>query len=95
MLPNIFSSPSMPGAVPGSLPASTTGQVTAPDAPMPVSSPMAGPLMPGPLAPVDPDYMVERQEDGTLLIRIKNPDGTPGVVVKHMPPIKQAGAPAR
>jgi len=87
----------MPGAVPGSLPPSTTGQVTAPPpaAAPPVSSPLAGPMMPGPLAPSEPDYMVERQEDGTLLIRIKNPDGTPGVVVKHMPPIKQAGAPAR
>jgi len=50
-------------------------------------------MMPGPLAPPMPEYMVDTQEDGTLLIRLKNPDGTPGVVVKHLPPIKQAGAP--
>jgi hypothetical protein len=30
-------------------------------------------------------YAVETQADGTLLLRLKNPDGSLGPVVQHLP----------
>jgi hypothetical protein len=39
-------------------------------------------------------YDAETQSDGTILLRIKNPDGTLGPVVQHLPaPKPKTGAP--
>ena len=37
-------------------------------------------------------YAVETQTDGTLLLRLKNPDGTLGPVVQHIPAPKLKAA---
>lgn len=87
----------MPMAVPGAMPPGGTGNAAPPSAPPPVGSPMGGPAAPGafPPMPVDPasvQYATETQADGTILLRIKNPDGTTGPVVQLIPPPKQKGA---
>jgi len=42
-----------------------------------------------PLPP--PEYGVITQEDGTLLLHVKNPDGSMGPILKVLPPMKPAG----
>lgn len=82
----------MPFSIPGTPPPSDTGTVSAPmaGAAPAVSSPMAGPVDPSAMLPnmgLDPStlqYRVETQSDGTLLLRILNPDGSLGPVVQHM-----------
>src|SRR5262249_28024188 len=102
MLDNL-SGLSMPFSIPGTPPPSDTGSVVAPPpasapVPAPVSSPMAGPVPPNlfPLLsqfdPANARYTAETQSDGTILLRIQNPDGTPGPVVQHLPPPKMKGA---
>ncbi len=46
---------------------------------------------PGPTPP-PPEYLTTTQGDGSILLHRKNPDGTPGPIVKVLPPIKQAAA---
>ena len=41
--------------------------------------------------PAPPEYGVQTQDDGTILLHLKNPDGTLGPVVKVIPAIKRQG----
>jgi hypothetical protein len=52
-----------------------------------MAGPVAGPLLPPVMGgdPASMQYDVETQVDGTLLLRLKNLDGTPGPVVQHLP----------
>ena len=63
----------------------------------PISSPLAGPvpssMFPMPSDPSAMQYLSETQDDGSVLLRIKKPDGTPGRVVKIVPAPVKAGAP--
>jgi hypothetical protein len=53
-------------------------------------------LLAGALAPESlPEYLSVTQEDGSVLLRVKNPDGSPGPAVKIIPPIKQAIKPGQ
>ena len=45
-----------------------------------------------PPAPPHPDYIASTQDDGSVLLHIKLPNGGLGPVVKVLPPIKTAGA---
>lgn len=80
-----------PGPSPLSPPMGPAAPNSAPPMLPPMSSPLAGPLSPESLLPLmggDPSsmqYTVETQADGTLLLRLKNPDGTTGPVVQHLP----------
>ncbi len=61
-----------------------------PGTPLPVGGlplPAGVPLQPAGL----PEYVAETQADGSVLLRIKNPDGSPGPAVKIIPPLKQGG----
>jgi len=40
--------------------------------------------------PPPPEYVTTTQPDGSILLRIKLPDGTVGPIVKILPPIKHA-----
>lgn len=44
------------------------------------------PTLPGEVDPASLQYMNETQTDGTVLLRVKNPDGTPGPVVQIVKP---------
>lgn len=44
--------------------------------------------------PPPPEYGTTTQVDGSILLHLKNPDGSLGPVVKVIPPIKRPGAPA-
>lgn len=90
----------MPGAVPGMATGSPLGAPTAspsmgiPSLPLP---PPPAPGAPPGLAPNDPsmvsplpEYLTETQTDGTVLLRIKNPDGSPGPVIRVINGIKPA-----
>jgi hypothetical protein len=44
--------------------------------------------------PPPPDYSTTTQADGSILLHLKNADGTLGPVVKVIPPIKKAAGPA-
>jgi hypothetical protein len=50
------------------------------------------PEQPAQEPPAPPDYGVVTQEDGSILLHIKYPDGTLGPVVKVIPPIKRPDA---
>lgn len=98
MFPNLPFLGSMPGAVPGAQPPGDTGNLApAPpmSAPPGVSSAMAGPaLLPAfGSEPSAMQYAVETQADGTILIRVQNPDGTTGPVVQHLAAPKLKGTP--
>ena len=54
-----------------------------------LNHPGAGGPPPGP--PPPPQYATVTQENGTILLHIKNPDGSLGPVVKVLPPIKLPG----
>ena len=45
------------------------------------------------LQPPHPDYGTTTQDDGSILLHLKNPDGTLGPVVKVIPPIKRGDQP--
>lgn len=94
--------PSSTGNVVAPKPMTVAPEPPAPPAmPAPVSSPMAGPLNMDSLLPMmggEPSamqYAVETQSDGTLLLRLKNPDGTMGPVVQHLAPPKLKSAPRK
>lgn len=53
------------------------------------SSPGAGAPPP---PPPPPDYGTTTQEDGSILLHLKNPDGSLGPIVKVLPPIKRPEA---
>lgn len=98
MGPNIGSAPvsaSLPPANPGTIPAGVPGSPPVnpilPVPKMPVSAPPgvvqnAGPSGPGaPPAPQDPSsiqYDTLTQQDGTVVVFMKNPDGSRGPAVK-------------
>ncbi len=89
----------MPGAAPGLTMPQAPPQISAPLPPAQptFSSPLAGPAPPpqmppvGDLDPGDLQYDTETQVDGTLLLRVRLPDGTVGPVVAHLPPPKLKG----
>jgi hypothetical protein len=98
---------SMPGGMPGgggpSDPMAGAGGPPPPVAPMlPPPPPAGGPPGGAPTGPagfpgvgmVDPagrQYETVTQEDGSILLHVKNPDGTRGPAVKIIPPIKPRG----
>lgn len=86
----------MPGGIPGS--GSMFDPTISPQSALSMSNPsamlggMGGPP-PAMMAPDDPAsqrYSAETQEDGSVLLRVKNPDGSMGPVVKIVPPIKRS-----
>lgn len=89
--------PSIPFSLPGLEPPGPTGNVGpvgAPGVPS-MSSPLAGPapLFPavGQFDPRSAQYDIETQIDGTLLLRLRLPDGSRGPVVAHLPVPKLKG----
>jgi hypothetical protein len=44
------------------------------------------PTLPGEVDPASLQYLTETQADGTVLMRVKNPDGSPGPVVQIVKP---------
>lgn len=44
--------------------------------------------------PPPPEYAALTQEDGSILLHVKNPDGSLGPAVKIVPPIKPSGSAA-
>lgn len=46
-----------------------------------------------PLVPPHPEYGTTTQTDGSILLHIKEPNGTLGPVVKVIPPIKRSDGP--
>ena len=44
--------------------------------------------------PALPQYVTTTQTDGSILLHVKNADGTPGPVVKLIPPVKRGGGEA-
>lgn len=82
--------PSTPPPVPGiqarglgASPAALAGITNAPPGMVPDQGP-----------PAPPEYATTTQEDGSVLLHIKNPDGSLGPVVKLIPPIKRADSQA-
>jgi len=64
-----------------------------PGGPMPgaggIPGAMGTPPMAAPTGPPDPaslHYLTETQQDGTVLLRVMNPDGSPGPVVQIVQP---------
>lgn len=82
--------PTMPGANPSG----PTGALTPPGLGMnTILGASAFPPLPMPMDPSQLQYATETQDDGSVLLRIKNMDGTMGRVVKIVPPpIKGGGA---
>jgi len=72
------------------LPPSLGDAIKAPLSPGPGNAP-SNPAPPS-AHPGDHDWMIEPQTDGTLLLRIKHPDGKPGPIVKIISGIKVPGA---
>ncbi len=88
----------MPGAVPGVPPQSPTGhtapvaQQMQPQAPNPQAGLMDAMGLSA-MIPPDPSqmrYHTETQSDGSVLLRVLNPDGSAGPVVQVIPPPKRA-----
>ncbi len=73
------------------IPPALLGAINAPKAPAPGNEPPMIPAPPSDHAP-DHDWMVEGQSDGSLLLRIRNANGTPGPIVKILTGIKVPGA---
>lgn len=92
--PLMGGSAAMPQAAGAPLPG-TTGLVAPVGAPSvaPVSSPIGGPAFPAmPLDPANLKYHNETQSDGSILIRLLNPDGSMGPVVDIVRTPKPKGA---
>jgi hypothetical protein len=71
------------------------GHVTAPGAALAAILKHATSGKPGAAPPPPPpQYVATTQDDGSILLHIKGPNGEPGPVVKVIPPIKQPGAKA-
>lgn len=80
--------PSMPGASPSG----PTGTLAPPTSLASILGASSFPPLPQPMDPSQLNYTTETQDDGSVLLRLKNPDGTPGRVVKIVPsPIKGGG----
>jgi len=82
---------------PGTMPAGVPGAGGATQPPMALPPGMGpAPAVPGMMPAPDagpPQYDTEVQADGSILLRMKNPDGTTGPVVKIINPIKPRRAP--
>ena len=86
----------MPGGIPGT--GGMFDPTLSPQAAQSFSNPSAlmgslGAPPPAMMSPDDPAgqrYSAETQEDGSVLLRLKNPDGSMGPVVKIVPPIKRS-----
>lgn len=72
--PPMFGPPAAPAPPPGGM-----GGFPIP----PSMGPSMGPPGAGPM-PMD-EYVAETQDDNTVLLRVKNPDGSPGRAVKIVP----------
>lgn len=99
--------PSLPGTLPAAVP---PGLSSAPSAEGPVlrggppspdvlsaisPAPVPVPLLPpGVAEDAAPQYQAVTQEDGSILLHIKNADGSLGPAVKIVPPIKPRGTDA-
>lgn len=95
----------LPPAPPGTMPSGVPGLSPSGPPPMPAIQGRSGPppsalaaimnRMPsGPAAPEPPplpSYMAETQEDGSVLLRVANLDGSAGPIVKVLPPMKALG----
>jgi hypothetical protein len=93
--------PSMPGTMPGGIPNAPPAGGP-PPGPMPHAGPSLAALAAimqrpsgGPNAaqgpPPPPQFVAQTQEDGSVVLRVKNPDGSPGPIVKVLPPMKALG----
>lgn len=72
-------------------PLTTPAQV--PGMASPMAGPVPAPMFPAmPLDPASVQYDTETQSDGTILLRVKNPDGSLGPVVQHLPAPKNKAA---
>ncbi len=92
--------PSVPGTMPDGVPGlpptpspiSPQGAPASPDALAAIMNRPQGSMSPAPAEPPPPpEYATTTQEDGSILLHLKNPDGTLGPVVKVIPPIKRPG----
>lgn len=103
--PNGPVSASLPPTMPGTMPSAIPNAPSA-GGPPPGAMPHAGPslsalaaIMQRPTGglnaaqgpPPPPQYVATTQEDGSILLRIKNPDGSVGPVVKILPPATALG----
>ncbi len=86
-LGQLDAAPALPGGLPAGLPAAQAG-------PQPVISPVDGSPQFPPVqrGPGDMQYDAITQEDGSVLIRLKNVDGTPGPIVEIIRAPKGKGA---
>jgi hypothetical protein len=75
--------PMMPPLPPGAIPAAPAGVMPMPPGAIPAG---ASPFLP-PGSP-EPEYGVRPQQDGTLVLYLKNPDGSEGPVLKVLNPPK-------
>lgn len=90
--------PQMGATMPGGIPGSGTFQdpTISPQMAGAMASPpmMVSPsFMPGMMGQDDPAaqrYLAVTQEDGSVLLHMKNADGSPGPAVKIIPPIKRS-----
>jgi hypothetical protein len=95
--------PATPGTIPSGVPGSTPTPAPLPATPAirghsaPHANALAAILKHAagaggtPPAPPHPDYQAVTQEDGSILLHLKLPNGGLGPVVKVLPPIKTAG----
>jgi len=88
--------PSLPSAVPGGMgmamsPAPATSPLSSAISPAPGSVPTPQP----PPGPADMEYIAVTQSDGTVLLHVKNPDGTPGPAVKIVNAVKPGKPPGQ
>ena len=94
--------PTMPGTMPGGIPNAPPAGVSMPPGALPHAGPSPAALAAimqhptgGPNAaqgpPAPPEFVAETQSDGSILLRVKNLDGTPGPIVKVLPPMTALG----
>lgn len=83
--------PTMPAGMPGQ--GGMFDPTISPEAAMSMSQPSMGPAPIGAMLPMDDPTMAQyaaiTQDDGSVLLHLKNPDGTMGPAVKIIPPIKR------
>ncbi len=91
-LPNRVSPVVHPGG-PAPLPPALADAINLPKAPMPGNEPEMIPAPPSD-HPSDHQWAIENQSDGSLLLRIKNADGSLGPIVKIISGVKVPGAQA-
>lgn len=92
----------LPESVPGTMPDGVPGlpptpspiaprAEPSPDAMAAISARAPNPMAAPPAPPPPPEYAAVTQEDGSILLHIKNADGSLGPAVKVIPPIKRPG----